>query len=341
MNIFVILVFFLALINYFLKKKPVHFIFYFTNFFELGGYFFTYKLFKKKIKFLTKKNSYKNFAIIVQGPIIRNANFTIETLKLYANKFPKSPIIFSSWKKDIQYINSKFINNKIFFISNEKPIYAGCRNINLQSISTVNAILYAKKLGCEYAIKTRSDTRLYSDNFQDDLIKLLKFYKLQKNLNLKQKKRIITTSFTLYYRLYQISDLIMCGNIDDLYNYYNVLTTKKIESDFIKLVKKIKFKDPLYELDHKSKEFCPELYFFYQFYKKMNIELKWTVSDSLKKISENFIVVNNQTLSVYFKKSNKIQNHFSKNPEPEKLSTEFNFENWLNYFYNSKNIKKL
>ena len=73
----------------------------------------------------------------------------------------------------------------------------------------------------------------------------------------------------------------------------------------------------------------------------MNIKLKWSVEDSIKKISNNFIIIDNQTLSVYWKKSNKAQNHFSDKPIPQHMSLEFNFTDWLKYFYKSKNIKNL
>ena len=48
------------------------------------------------------------------------------------------------------------------------------------------------------------------------------------------------------------------------------------------------------------------IYFFKEFFKKMRVEIKWTVNDNIKKISENFIIIDNQSLSIYWKKSNKI-----------------------------------
>ena len=56
------------------------------------------------------------------------------------------PIIFSSWKRDIDKIKNEKFKKKINLISNNLPSYSGYKNINLQSVSSKNAILLAKKL---------------------------------------------------------------------------------------------------------------------------------------------------------------------------------------------------
>ena len=155
-------------------------------------------------------------------------------------------------------------------------------------------------------LKTRSDIRLYSKNFDKYLINLIKFYKLKYKLK-KQKERIISTSYTLRYRLYSVSDLVMFGNTNDLYNYFNVLTDIKIEEKFYNFVNNLNFKDKNYFV---QKEFCPEIYFFSEFFKKLNKKISWTSNDYIKKLSENFIIIDNNSLSVYWKKSNKIDNIF-------------------------------
>ena len=51
----------------------------------------------------------------------------------------------------------------------------------------------------------------------------------------------------------------MFGNINDLYNYFNIITDKKVEKKFYNFLVKLKFKDNNYFV---QKEFCPEIYFF-------------------------------------------------------------------------------
>lgn len=342
-NIFfvaIILLLISILIYYFLKKKILLLLQLFAKIFQIGDYFFSFKLFNKNLIISPLKQESKKFnkkiAIIIQGPIIDDSNFTIETINFYAQNYPNTPIIISTWAKDIKKLKniiSKKINKKIYLISNKMPSYAGYKNINLQAVSTKSAIKFAKKLKCKYVLKTRSDIRIYSKNFAEYLSNLIKFYKLNNKSKIEQKERIISTSFTLRYRLYAISDLLMFGNTNDLYNYFDVHTDTKIEEKFYKFITKLKFKDKHYFV---QKEFCPEIYFFSEFFKKINKKLKWTSNDYIKKLSDNFIIVDNNSLSVYWKKSNKLENHFSDKAIPKKSSLEFSFSDWFNYFYNSK-----
>jgi len=338
----IILFFIFLLIKYLIKEKIVVFLHFLTRVFETSNYFFSYRLFNKKQKVIKKKELKRKIkekiAIIIQGPLINEDNFTIETIKFYSNLYPEIPIIFSSWKRDIDKIKNEKFKKKINLISNNLPSYSGYKNINLQSVSSKNAILLAKKLGCKYVLKTRSDIRIYSSDFKDYLIDLIKFYKINRSINLRQKERIITTSFTLRYRLYGISDMILFGNINDLYNYFNIITTPKVEKKFLNFILSLKFKDQTYFIQN---EFCPEVYFFKEFFKKMRVKIKWTVNDNIKKISENFIIIDNQSLSIYWKKSNKIINHFSDKPMHSNMSLEFSFNDWLKNFYKSKKIKNL
>lgn len=333
---------FLIVIIYFIRKKIQVFLKFCTNIFEISDYFISYKLFNKKeriaLKKKIKKKIYPKIAIIIQGPLINKNKFTVETIKFYSNLYPETLIIFSSWKNDIDQLKKEKFRKNIKLIENTIPSYQGYKNINLQSVSSKNAIMYAKKQRCKYVLKTRSDMRICDLNFIEYLLEAIKFYKTNTNSSLHQKERIITTSFTLRYRLYGISDMIMFGNIHDIYKYFNILTTSNTENKFLKFLLKLKFKDKNYFLQN---EFCPEIYFFSEFFKKLKIKLNWSVDDYIKKISNNFIIIDNKSLSVYWKKSNKVDNHFSHKPIPDNTSLEFNFETWLKIFYKSKKIRDL
>lgn len=341
-NIFFVIIIFLifaTLIYYSFKNKILLITQLFGKFFQIGDYFFSFKLFNKKSVGLPIKNEKekfsKKFATIIQGPLIDESNFTIETLNFYSKNYPQMPIIISTWEEDaekLKIIMKKKIKKNIFIISNKLPSYSGYKNINYQAVSTKNAIKLAKKLKCTHVLKTRSDTRIYSKNFADYLLNLIKFYKLSKKFK-GQKERIISTSFTLRYRLYSVSDLIMFGNTDDVYKYFDILTNKKIENKFYKFLVKLKFKHKNYFVQN---EFCPEVYFFSEFFKKINNKIKWSPNDFIKKISENFIIIDNNSLSVYWKKSDKTNNHFSNQPTPTERSIEFTFSDWFNFFYKLK-----
>lgn len=339
MSFFVIFLLLISSLIYFLlKKKILGLIKYSTKFFEISDFFFTFKIFNKRsnnieAKLKNRKKD-KNFAIIIQGPILSTSNFTLETINLYSENFPNIPIILSSWEEDIKKVEGK-LNKNIHLVSNTLPTYSGYRNINLQAITTINAIKLAKKLNYKYVLKTRTDTRLYSKNFVKYLMNTIKFYKLKNTSQLKQKERIIGTSFTIRYRLYGFSDMILFGNTKDLYKYFDIVSEKKIEKKTYNFIIKLNFKDKDYFV---QREFCPEIYFFSQFCEKIGKKIKWTTSDYINKLSNNFVIVDNNSLGVYWKKSNKFENHFSKTPMPIDKNLEFSFSDWFNYY--CKNKKK-
>ena len=101
----------------------------------------------------TSKNLENEFAIILQGPIDNEENFTLETIRIYKKIFPNARIILSTWENEninqirlIQKENIDLIQNKI-------PRNSGTGNINLQLKSTSAGIELAKSEGIKYTLK--------------------------------------------------------------------------------------------------------------------------------------------------------------------------------------------
>ena len=144
-NIFfvlIILVIISILIYFFLKKKILLIVQLFAKIFHLGEHFFLFKLLNKNLIISSKNLLIKNnlkIAIIIQGPIVDQSNFTIETINFYLHNYPFIPIIVSTWEGDekkLKKIFKKEINKKIYLILNKIPKYSGYKNINLQAVST-------------------------------------------------------------------------------------------------------------------------------------------------------------------------------------------------------------
>ena len=87
----------------------------------------------------TSKYKKNKFAIIIQGPIGEDAEFTFETVKIYEKIFPDSKIILSTWINEKQNTINKFKRENIDVILNEIPKKAGNGNLNLQLKSTHEA----------------------------------------------------------------------------------------------------------------------------------------------------------------------------------------------------------
>ncbi|MBK86639.1 MAG: hypothetical protein CMC86_05525 [Flavobacteriaceae bacterium] len=198
-------------------------------YYKLSGNILTYKIFNNNIM-----NSYdinEKVAIIIQGNIIADKNFLLQTIHNYRKMFPNVLIVISIWvdsdKKVIEKIK-KIKNIKI--IINDYPKFSGIKNINLQIISTVNALNYLKENNFKYALKTRTDQIIYQRNSNY----LMRFIEIitenSKDLSPLKSKLIFSTMNSFKDRYYSISDMLMFGLIDDLLVYWNCdLDTKKIK----------------------------------------------------------------------------------------------------------------
>ena len=86
--------------------------------------------------FSLKNYSSKSVCIIMQGPIIKDNDFTINTLSLYKKIFRKHSIILSTWDDESSLNIDRIKSLGIEVILNKKPDYAGIANINFQIVST-------------------------------------------------------------------------------------------------------------------------------------------------------------------------------------------------------------
>lgn len=116
-------------------------------------------------------------AIVMQGPVVEDFEFTKKTLEGYRRRFPNSNIILSTWDDT----NERFLDGLIDFdvttiLQDKASIFPGVGNFNLQLMSTRAGIKKACQLGCQYILKTRADQRFYSPNALTDLVRLVRMF---------------------------------------------------------------------------------------------------------------------------------------------------------------------
>ncbi len=179
---------------------------------------------------------------VVQGNIRRNSKQIIDFLK---NKF--DVVILSTWVED--EANCQEIECiKIF---NKPPHNPGLHNRNLQQLSTVEGIKLAKKMGCEYVLKWRTD--MLPLNLDVDKLLSYSKYDIPNNLN----SRLVILAFRNLSCsndwFSSIPDLFVFGGInevelmwnddnydyDSLYNAPNTDVLSKLNNTDIEIVKTI------------------------------------------------------------------------------------------------------
>jgi hypothetical protein len=320
--------------NYFTK---INIDYYFSKlfFFNNKNVFLTYHY---RPKFIEQINRYSEIninlektAVVIQGAIVRENNFTFETLLLYKKLFPNCEIIFSTWEDDLSNDDLDYIKMiNITLVQNSKPIYQGHSNINFQIKSTNSAIKLAYNNGAKYILKTRSDQRIYSPDTIPFLINLLNIFNFKKT-NL-QTNRIITVSLnTFKFRLYGITDMCQFGTSHDMFNYWDcefdmrVFSQKELEMHG----KTIK--------SYSKANFC-EVYLCTSFLKKIKHEIKWTLEDSWYVYSNYFLIIDKESIDLFWNKYSHREYYRRNYYKNFNSFEEISFKDWLNLLNKSNTI---
>jgi len=166
------------------------------------------------------KTAFKT-AIVLQGPLVADYNFTVETVRLYKKHFPTTTILIVSINTGSDPVMIATLKEAgAVVVESDKPAIAGLGNVNLQLVSTLAGIKRAKELGAQFVYKTRCDQRMYGVNINEFLLNLIEAFPVVPGF--KQKNRIIASSFlTLKYVPYLITDMFQFGQIDDMIQYWS------------------------------------------------------------------------------------------------------------------------
>lgn len=255
-------------------------------------------------------------AVVMQGPILLSNDFTFETLKLYGKMFPQTRLILSTWEDENAEELIKIRELGVDVVLNKKPTYAGPANINFQVVSASSGMKRAKEVGCRYALKTRTDQRIYSENSLRLCRGILELFPLKSKLC--QKDRLVAFNLnTFKYRLYGISDMINFGNIDDMVDYWSPALDQRNISE-------LGDAKTLYEF---SRQRFAEVYFTTSFLAKIGRDINWSLEDSFSVIADHFCILNTSDIDLFWPKyTRKEFRHVG-----YKLirTTQFEFSDWI------------
>jgi len=205
--------------------------------------------------------------IVIQGP----TNYYEQIIPVYEN-IPN--VVWSTWD-DEPLENIKYIEKYFPVVLNKKPLFPGCLNINMQTVSTLGGINYLKEKGITELLKTRGDIIITN---LETLLKILKGKEMSFLAICKEGARP-----DLYYELvyphyshdYPV-DLVVYGNTENMTNTFGFTIE---DSTFIPPEALIAYNF----LDGKNSEFKlsyehftkNNVYFYLKDCVENNIELKW------------------------------------------------------------------
>ncbi len=267
-------------------------------------------------------------AIVLQGPLMLENDFTLETVRIYKKNFKGSEIIVSTWATEDRSVIEKMQQENITVVLSEKPAYAGISNINYQIVSTINGIMKAKESGAQYVIKSRTDQRIYAVNVMNFFLNLQKTFPL-KNNSIQKERLIIPNINTFLYRMYGVSDMTMFGNIDDMILYWNADHDTRVPSY-----------DPTKKVtvdDFAHYRAC-EIYLCTEFMKKIGKEPKWTIEDSWKTFAAIFCVIDHSSIDIFWPKYTRhveFRNLYYASSHTHQL---LKFSDWLSFYNDSYQV---
>lgn len=290
-------------------------------------------LYKLKNKNLKKKNSIDDsISIIIAGPYVSKADFTLNNVISTRQKYPKSEIILSTNsvlnEKNISTLNDLRVKilhaNKL---SNEfQKELDNFGNINM--LYQIDNIQKALKL-CknEYILRQRTDQIILSDYYIESFINTLNVYD-------KDSKRLITLSNNVFANKFlSISDMLHFGTKTNIQKYWgiNINSIKEIY---------IKFKGSSHELmktlGTSPVGTSPEPILAFNFYQNLYDSEPQTNNDYNKLLKNNFIILDKESIQLFWKKNSIVRTY-----KQERGLITINHIDWINIFNGTHTIQDI
>lgn len=267
---------------------------------------------------------YSEYAIVVQGPILKKNNFTIETLLLYRKYFPNASIILSTGEwEDTSYLNEArkagvevLCHTKL---SNTGPTNDGRPfNINLQLTSSKAGTHRAAEMNKRYVLKTRTDQRMYNQEILTLLSNLIRVFPITEP-NVTQRGRIVGMSANnSKTKPYLFPDQMVFGYTEDMLTFF--------DADLVPSDGTINFLDS-------SFPFIAEVYLFSEFLKNIGYKIEYTYEDYFRALAKRCILVDTGSLEWYYCKYGSFREYKNRSYKNDKYNhVSIGFSEWLNLY---------
>ncbi len=232
----------------------------------------------------------RRVVVVVQGPIVLQEDFTVESVRIYQKTFAGCQVVVSTWEGEDAAAVGRLRDAGADLIFGSRPSESGQLNVNLQLASARAGVARARALGAEYVLKSRSDQRIYAPNAAAFLVDLLRVFPVVPGFD--QKGRIVTCGRSGWrFGLYQLSDQIVFGYAEDMEKYFSAPPRPVgLPENYRDLIGPVcQFKSP-------------EAYLAASFLQAIGRSLSWTLWDSWRAVGDHFCVVDWSTLDVYWPK---------------------------------------
>jgi len=238
-------------------------------------------------------------AIIMQGPIATQDDFTLETMRIYRRNMPDVRLILSTWNDTPEAELAPIRAEGVDVVLSEKPKIPGLFNINMQLVSAGAGVAKAHADGATWIMKTRTDQRLYRPNAMGFLAAFARSFPPGGGFD--QTHRIIGVGHgTLRYAPYHVTDQTVFGHADDMIKYWTPgLRTGPCPKHWPNSLDEIYAKVPIKELCQNG---AAECYIASRFLEQIGRKLDWSLTDSWAAYRDCFAFVDYATTDFFWHK---------------------------------------
>jgi hypothetical protein len=274
--------------------------------------------FRDKIPFTSNSLDieYEKYGILIQGPIELSDDFTFNTIIYYLKQFPGIKVVLSTWNnKQLERFkhieNLTLINNSIP-LSNLDNDLDFSTNMNYQILSTYNGLAALKNMGVRFAVKSRTDIRLYDGNLLRNLSNLSQFFgrDIKSRIILIDHNSLINVDFHL-------DDTFQYGEIHELMKFWNVPLIKKGNCEYQALRNTLDL------------EFGVQAYLFINYIMKKDGNINLRCNSYLDIVVKYFVIIPKEIIGVYWFKYQKKENFSKKSFYDSEFANRISFSDWL------------
>lgn len=242
-------------------------------------------------------------AVVMQGPIHAEHDFTLETLRLYARQMPGTHLILSTWSDTSPAALQPIRDLGATVVLSEKPAYAGPFNVNMQITTAAAGVRRAVADGADWVMKTRTDQRLLAPNVLPFLVALAETFPPAPGTS--QKRRIIGVGLgSLRFAPYHLTDQTVFGTAEDMLAYWTPpLREPPAEADLPASAQAMFESVPIGKL---CRHAAAESYLASQFLLRMGRTLDWTLVDTWAAWRDHFCVADTCATDFYWVKGQMI-----------------------------------
>lgn len=238
-------------------------------------------------------------AIVMQGPLATQFDFTLETLRIYRQCLPGARLVLSTWNDTAAAALDPIRALGVDVLLCAKPAVAGLFNVNLQLASASQGVLRARDAGSEWILKTRTDQRLCAPNAIPFLKAVALAFPCARGSA--QRYRVVGVGQgTLKYALYHLTDQTVFGHVEDMVRYWT--PPPRLEpppSHWPQAFPEVLATVPMGELNRFA---SAETYFASHFLEAIGRPLAWTLEDTWAAFRDCFCVADFGATDFYWVK---------------------------------------